>query len=157
MTIRGIAISAATAALAFGTMVPSAQAEPSSFQFLSPTGDVGCQLGTTPSGSAYAWCKANEQNWEPPPSSRCPVANVPGAIGDPGGEDVQLAEGQPPCFGFVMSQLFFAGQYAPPSLAYGDRRSVGSISCVVDVPGVTCTDSTTGRSFLVSRDSYALA
>jgi len=91
-----------------------------------------------------------------PQSPVCPRANVPGAIGEPGGADLQLVEGKAPCFGFVMVQLFFDGQYAPPKLAYGDTRSAGSITCSVDTAGVTCADAETGNSFQVSRDSYTL-
>src|SRR4051794_2875920 len=116
-----IAMITLAAALTTGVLTPTAQAEASSFQFLSPSGNVGCQLGSTPEGSAYAWCKANEHSWSAPQADVCPRANVPGASGDPGGENLQLAEGQAPCFGFVMSQLFFTGQYAPPTLAYGEQ------------------------------------
>jgi hypothetical protein len=152
-----IAMITVAAALTTGVLTPTAHAEASSFQFLSPSGNVGCQLGSTPEGSAYAWCKANEHSWVAPQSDVCPRANVPGAIGEPGGENLQLAEGQAPCFGFVMSQLFFTGQYAPSALAYGEQRSMGSITCTVEPAGVTCTDSKTFRSFTVSRDAYTLS
>ncbi|OBB00893.1 hypothetical protein A5662_14235 [Mycobacteriaceae bacterium 1482268.1] len=107
-------------------------------------------------GSAYAWCKVKEHSWVAPSTDDCPAANVPGAIGEPGGEDLQLAEDQAPCFGFVMSQLFFSGQYAPPTVGYGDRRSMGTITCAVEPSAVACTDDKTGKSFKVSRDSYTL-
>lgn len=145
------------AAVTAGVLAPTAHAAHSKMQFLAPSGNIGCQLGTTPDGSGFAWCKANEHRWVAPQSDTCPRANIPGATGEPGGEDLQLAEGQPPCFGFVMSQLFFSGQYAPPTLGYGDRRSAGSITCSVELAGVTCADSKTGNSFQVSRDAYNLS
>jgi hypothetical protein len=150
-----IAMFTLAAAVMTGVMAPTAHAAASRIQFLSPTGDVGCQLGSTPEG-AFAWCKVNEHSWVAPQSDICPQANVPGAIGEPGGQNLQLAEGQAPCFGFVMSQLFFGGQYAPPTLSSGDRRSVGSITCTVETAGVICADSKTGRSFQVSREAYRL-
>ncbi|MBB3604745.1 hypothetical protein FHT40_004423 [Mycolicibacterium sp. BK556] len=152
-----IAMVAAAAALTTVAMAPNAYAANSRIQFLSPSGNVGCQLGTAPDRTAFAWCKVNEHSWATPESDTCPRANVPGAIGEPGGENLQLAEGQAPCFGFVMSQLFFTGQYAPPTLDYGARRSVGSITCTIERAGVTCADSKSGRSFQVSHDAYTLS
>ncbi|WP_445169650.1 hypothetical protein ACTXG7_10215 [Mycolicibacterium sp. Dal123E01] len=151
-----IAMFTVAAAVTAGVLAPSAHAAHSRVQFLAPSGNIGCQLGTTPGGSAFAWCKANEHSWAAPQSDTCPRANIPGAIGEPGGENLQLAEGQAPCFGFVMSQLFFTGQYAPPTLDYGDSRSVGSITCSVGRASVTCADAETGNSFRVSRDAYKL-
>jgi hypothetical protein len=49
------------------------------------------------------------------------------------------------------------GHYAPPILAYGYRRSAGSITCSVDSAGVTCADAKTGNAFQVSRDGYRLS
>ncbi|TPG33564.1 hypothetical protein EAH80_14880 [Mycobacterium hodleri] len=147
---------ATAAAVVTGVASPTVHAEASRIQFLTPSGNIGCQLDRTPEGSSFAWCKANEHSWVAPQSSVCPRGNLPGAIGEPGGEDVQLAEGQAPCFGFVMSQLFFSGQYAPPIVAYGERRSMGAITCSVEPAGVTCTDGTTGKFFRLSRDSYLL-
>jgi len=150
-----IAMFTLAAAVTAGVMSPTAHAAASRIQFLSPSGNVGCQLGTTSEG-AFAWCKASEHSWVAPQSDTCPRANVPGAIGEPGGENLQLAEGQAPCFGFVMSQLFFDGQYAPPTLGYGEKRSVGSITCSVERAGVTCSDSKSGKYFQVSREAYKL-
>lgn len=150
-----IAMLTLAATVTAGVMAPTAHAAASRIQFLSPSGNIGCQLGTSHEGS-FAWCKVNEHRWAASQSNTCPSANVPGAIGEPGGENLQLAEGQAPCFGFVMSQLFFGGQYAPPTIAYGESRSAGSITCAADPVGVICADTNTGRSFQVSRDAYKL-
>lgn len=42
------------------------------------------------------------------------------------------------------------------TLAYGQTRSIGAITCSSEPSGVTCTDSGTGHFFRVSRDSYEL-
>jgi hypothetical protein len=55
-----------------------------------------------------------------------------------------------------MSQLFFSGQYAPPTLDDGQTHTVGSMTCASDPAVVTCTDADTGHFFRVSRDSYQL-
>ena len=129
---------------------------PRARQFLTPSGNVGCQLGTNPAGAAYAWCKVDDHAWAAPDSGYCPAANVPGAIGEPHGDDLQLSAGKSPCLGFVMSQLFFTGEYAPATLGYGQQQSVGTITCTVEQSGVTCTDSSTGHFFVASRDAYQL-
>src|SRR5690349_1844731 len=107
-----IAMFTLAAALATGVTAPTANAESRTFQFLTPSGNVGCQMATSARpGNALVWCTVREHSWTAPQSPVCPRANVPGAIGEPGGEDLQLVEGKTPCFGFVMSQLFFEGQY----------------------------------------------
>jgi hypothetical protein len=145
------------AAAAAPVLTPAAaHAQPRPGQFLTPSGNVGCQLGTDSAGDAYAWCKVDGHAWAAPDSGYCPAANVPGAIGEPHGADLQLAAGKSPCLGFVMSQLFFSGEYAPATLDYGQQQSVGTITCAVEQSGVTCTDSSTGHFFVASRDSYQL-
>jgi hypothetical protein len=42
------------------------------------------------------------------------------------------------------------------TLAYGQARSFGSITCESEYTGMTCTDTSTGHYFRVSRDSYEL-
>jgi hypothetical protein len=43
-----------------------------------------------------------------------------------------------------------------PTLAYGQTRSAGPITCDSELAGVTCTDNSTGHFFKVSRESYQL-
>jgi len=45
---------------------------------------------------------------------------------------------------------------AEDTLGYGQTHSIGTITCDSEPNGVTCSDSTTGHFFLVSRDSYQL-
>jgi hypothetical protein len=106
-------------------------------------------------GTAYAWCRLQNETWVEPQSGDCAQAYVPGAIGEPAAY-LQLSQGNAPCLGFVMSQLFFSGPYAPATLAYGETHTVGAITCASEPSGVTCTDSGSGHFFRVSRDSYQL-
>jgi hypothetical protein len=146
-----VATSAAAVALA-----ATAHAEPSSmYQFLSPSGNIGCHMDGRDDGTAYAWCRLQDQTWVEPQSGDCAVGNVPGSIGKPA-PYLQLSQGNPPCLGFVMSQLFFSGPDAPPTLEYGQTHTVGTITCGSEPSGVMCTDSSTGQFFRVSRDSYQL-
>jgi hypothetical protein len=135
----------------------AAQAEPSDmFQFLSPSGNIACHMDDRADGTGYAWCKVQDHAWAAPASGYCEAGHLPGAIGEPGGEDLQLSQGSAPCLGFVMSQIFFTGEYAPAALGYGQSHTVGTITCESAPSGVTCTDSGTGHFFQVSRDAYQL-
>jgi hypothetical protein len=55
-----------------------------------------------------------------------------------------------------MIQIFDSGPDAPSPLDYGQTRTLGSISCESEPSGVTCSDSSTGHFFRISRDSYQL-
>jgi hypothetical protein len=55
-----------------------------------------------------------------------------------------------------MIQIFFSGPYAPPTLDYGQTHTIGTITCDSEPAGVTCTHSSTGHFFRLSRDSYQL-
>lgn len=145
------------AALTATALVATAHAEPSDrFQFLSPSGNIACHMDSRADGTGYAWCKVQNHAWAAPATGYCPLAYLPGAIGEPGGDDVQLSQGQAPCLGFVMSQIFFTGQYAPAPLAYGQAHTVGTLTCRSEPAGVTCTDTAGGHFFRVSRDAYEL-
>ncbi len=43
-----------------------------------------------------------------------------------------------------------------PNLDYGQTRSAGVITCDSEPSGMTCTNTTTGHFFTVSRESYQL-
>jgi hypothetical protein len=155
MKISTLALVGAATVSATLALPAPAQAASDMHQFLSPSGNIGCHMDTTGDGSAYAWCKVQDHTWAEPQGGTCELANVPGSIGQPA-PDLQLRQGGAPCFGFVMSQLFFSGEYAPGTLDYGQTHTVGAITCASDPAGVTCTDAGTGHFFRVSRDSYQL-
>jgi hypothetical protein len=43
-----------------------------------------------------------------------------------------------------------------PTLNYGDKWSVNSITCDSEPSGMTCTDAGTGHFFRIARDSYGV-
>jgi len=45
---------------------------------------------------------------------------------------------------------------AESTLGYGQSRSFGTITCDSEYTGMTCTDSSTGHYFRVSRETYEL-
>jgi hypothetical protein len=151
LALFAVATAAATIALP-----ATAHAEPSDmYQFLTPSGNIGCHMDIHDEGWAYAWCRLQDEAWVAPQDGACAVGNVPGSIGRPS-PWLQLSQGKPACLGAVTSQLFFSGPYAPPTLAYGQTHTAGTITCGSEPSGVTCTDASTGHFFRVSRESYEL-
>jgi hypothetical protein len=151
--IAGLWIAIGVAAL---PVVAVAHADTSS-TFLSPSGNIGCTMEDDAGGRIFAVCKVQALTWTAPPSEYCQQAEVPGATGGPG-SDLQLLQGKTPCVGPNDNQFFF-----PPdplanhsTLGYGQTRSIGSIVCVSEQAGVTCTDSSTGHFFHAASDSYQL-
>ncbi|OBA59392.1 hypothetical protein A5647_17145 [Mycobacterium sp. 1100029.7] len=45
---------------------------------------------------------------------------------------------------------------AEDTLEFGQTHSIGTTTCDSEPDGVTCTDSSTGHFFRLSRDSYQL-
>ena len=154
MTKTALMLMAVATAAANVAIPATVQAEPSDmYQFLTPSGNIGCNMETHAEGWAYVWCRLRDETWVEPQDAVCAVGNVPGSTGEPA-PYLQLRQGESPCLGFVMSQLFFSGPYAPPTLAYGQTHTVGTITCGSAPSGVTCSDTSTGRFFRVSRESY---
>jgi hypothetical protein len=73
------------------------------------------------------------------------------------GQDLILGWGEPACVGVYGSQIWLLQQWnGLPTLDYGQTHRVGSITCASEPSGVTCTDTSTGHFFRVSRESYQL-
>jgi hypothetical protein len=155
-TFTKVTLIAAAAVAATLALLATAHADTTSrYQFVSPSGNIACQMDQRADGTADAWCKIQEHTWVEPESGDCEVGYLPGAIGEPAPE-LQLSQGDAPCLGFVMSQIFFSGPYAPATLDYGQSHTVGTITCHSGPSAVTCTDSSTDHFFRISRDSYQL-
>jgi hypothetical protein len=154
MKITTIAATSMMGAVALIALPAIAHADVS-YRFLSPSGNVGCDMEGDPNSTVFAVCKIQDHTWAAAPSEYCQQASVPGATGGPG-SDLQLGQGIRPCVGFSMNQFFFSGPYAPSTLGYGQTHTVGAITCDSEQSGVTCTDSSTGHFFRVSNESYQL-
>jgi len=121
-------------------VVQSAANGPASFR--SPSGNINCSL-STPGGDISARCEVVEHSWATPPPPNCHMNS---------GDRFYLAQGGEAGFGCY-------GQEFPPvneTLAYGQTRSFGSITCESQPTGMTCSDSSTGHYFRISRDTYEL-
>jgi hypothetical protein len=118
--------------------------------FLSPSGDILCTMGQGHDindqanyGKGAVACQVLHHTYPQPSLPDCPVA----------GREYDLGQGTPPSLGcqggLIVSPL-------PPTLDYGQTRSVGTITCDVEQSAVTCTDGSTGHFLRLSRDSYQL-
>jgi hypothetical protein len=114
------------------------------YQFQSPSGNVGCAMGSL-GNKAFASCEVTDRTWEAPPRpDRCE-----GAWGD----RITLYQGTPPNL-VCSSDSLRSSDF--PTLRYGNAWPVNPISCVSEPTGIACTDAVTGHYFRMSRDSYEL-
>jgi hypothetical protein len=68
--------------------------------------------------------------------------------------EINLTQGNPPEPRCHTDTNFVSGL---PTLSYGQTRSADPITCDSEASGMTCTDSSTGHFFRVSRESYQLS
>jgi hypothetical protein len=114
---------------------------PSSFR--SPSGNINCTL-STPGGDNAARCEVVNHTWTaPPPPPDCHLNS---------GDRFYLTQGNAAVVGCYAQEF----PVAESTLGYGQTRSFGTITCDSEYTGMTCTDSSTGHYFRVSRDTYEL-
>ena len=124
------------------TVTPQPQA---SGPFTSPSGNIHCTMFTGTDGQSTARCElVVDPGWVAPP--RSPNCQLDW------GSRLEVSEGSAAAFSCY-------GQDLPPTqgtLAYGQKRTLGSLVCASEPTGMTCTDSSTGSYFRISRESYQL-
>jgi hypothetical protein len=122
-------------------VVQPASNGPASFR--SPSGNINCMMFTS-GGDIGARCEVVEHTWVAPPRSPDCHLNW--------GDRVHLTQGGDAGFNCY-------GQEFPPvneTLAYGQTRTLGTLTCDSEYSGMTCTDASTDHYFRVSRDNYEL-
>jgi uncharacterized protein DUF6636 len=110
-----------------------------SYDFQSPSGNIGCSLHT-----GGVSCEVVDYTWFIP---RPPDYQMGGR-----GNVFVLERGSAPVAGVWHSDHQFPD--GSPTLDYGQSRTAGTITCDSENAGMTCTDSSTGHFFRVSRESY---
>ena len=141
----------ATAAATIAVAAP-AHADDTYLQFQSPPGNIRCVLDGQ---HALAMCQISDYTYVVPPGLPRDQSGGPCPPGAGPGRDFRLDQGQPGYLTCTYSAL--ASGFGPwTTLDYGQTRSVGVITCDSEPSGMTCTDSTSGHFFRVSRDSYQL-
>jgi hypothetical protein len=127
----------------------SAQANPYSEQFQSPSGDISCNLVNYPPtdklgfGKNFVQCDIVNQSWvppRPPPEGRADATST-----------VVLMRGQLPIVGYSPGALA-----ALDPVNYDQPLSAGVIACRSEQSAVKCIDTSTGHFFRVSKESYEL-
>jgi uncharacterized protein DUF6636 len=143
MQIAKIAVIATATAAAAIALPATAQARINPPAFQSPSGNVLCFMNNDASYTAVT-------------AVQCYVSNHAYVLGTgdcSGKVDFVLEPGKPAqgeCGGDP-------GAWAPPpTLGYGQTRSVGTLTCDSEPAGITCTDSSTGHFFRAAADSYQM-
>lgn len=114
---------------------------PSSFR--SPSGNINCTL-STPGGDNAARCEVVDHSWSaPPPPPDCHLNS---------GDRFYLTQGGAAVVGCYAQEF----PVAESTLGYGQSRSLGTLTCDSEYTSMTCTDSSTGHYFRISRDTYEL-
>ncbi|UXA05069.1 hypothetical protein KXD96_19115 [Mycobacterium sp. SMC-2] len=137
------AVSVAAAITAVGSAA-IAHAEPF-YQFQSPSGDVTCVMAAFQGDAPRASCGVTDPTYVMPPRPQSCV----GAFGD----QVDMAQGSSPA---MVCHTDTTRGMGLPTLQVGETRSVASLTCKGEVAAITCTDSSTGHFFRISREAYNL-
>jgi hypothetical protein len=141
----------ATAAATIAVPAP-AHADNANLQFQDPPGNIRCVLDGQ---HALAMCQIRDYTYVVPAGLPRDQSGGPCPPGAGAGRDFRLDQGQPGYLTCTYSAL--ASGFGPwTTLDYGQTQSAGVIACDSEPSGMTCTDSTSGHFFRVSRDSYQL-
>ena len=132
-----IAPAAVAAALAFPALANAGV--PPAFQ--SPSGNVMCWVSDN-----IALCRAIEHAYTLP-SDHCAKPASPNGIMLRAGEAPRATCDSSP-------NGTYDGLRTETTLDYGQTRSKGVMNCVSEESGVTCTDTSTGHFFRISKESY---
>jgi hypothetical protein len=161
MTITTLALIASFTLAATITLPATAHADDNYRRFQSPSGDILCVMlrnhdinNQADYGKGAGTCQVQNPAYAPPPPQYVAGDGSVGACWLLGwGSQVSLLQGSPPHLDCVGDNLI----YPPlPTLQYGQAASLGAITCASEPSAITCTDTSSGRFFRVSRDSYQL-
>jgi len=139
--VVAVAVTSAVSPLQF---MATARAADSYYAFQSPSGNIDCGIGFL-NNNGFAMCEIGSHIWVTPPR--------PPACEGGWGDRIGMDQGSAPALSCHTDTLRGGTQ---PTLAYGNSRTAGEMSCASDVSGITCTDASTGHFFRISRDSYEL-
>ncbi len=146
------ALSIATAATAL-PLAATANADNNYQQFASPSGTIRCILDGQDDPAPIAMCQIGGHTYVAPRGSTSDGG--PCESGSDLGRDFRLDQGKPAHLTCTYSAL--GSGFGPwPTLDYGQTRSLGALTCDSEPAGMTCTDTSSGHFFRVSRDSYQL-
>ncbi|MDO3635432.1 hypothetical protein [Mycolicibacterium arseniciresistens] len=149
-----LAIAAATVALAAISAIPAtAHAEERRANFTTPSGNIRCVFDRDSGASPYVVCQLEDVDYVVPPGVAHDAAGKPCPSNTGSGNDVMLVQGEP---GYVRCSFASISTGVPdwPTLEYGDTMVFGAITCDSESSALTCTDTSSGHFFRVSRLAY---
>ncbi len=114
--------------------------------FVSPTGDVYCQMTVYDDGGAGVACEGGGPYAAPKP---------PCAVHSAWGDRFYLRQGQA-AVSECHNDTIRSNQPFAPILFHGRTQTVGDITCDCEPSGLTCTDAGTGHFFTMSAESNTL-
>jgi hypothetical protein len=162
MTITRLALIVLSTLAATVTLPATAHANFNDERFQSPSGDILCELlrdhnnwDPAKYGKGQITCQVQNSTY-PVPSRQYIAADgqLSTCYTNGWGSLFSLPEGRPPHLSCVGASPIF--QQPLPRLEYGQSISLGSITCASELSAMTCTDTSSGRFFRVSPDSYQL-
>jgi hypothetical protein len=130
----------------------TAHAEDNYQQFAAATGGIRCILNGQDAPQPIAMCQIGDHTYAVPPGTARDQNGGPCPTGSDAGRDFRLDQGKPAYVTCSYSAIG-SGAGAWPSLAQGQTRTLGAVSCTSEATGIACTDASTGHFFRVSRDS----
>lgn len=135
------AIMAVAAGAVLAALTP-ATARADAGDFISPTGDVYCQMAVSDAGAGTVVCEGGGVNAAPRPECASHSA---------WGDRFLLVQGQAPVAD-CHNDTIRGDQAQAPVLDYDQSRTAGTITCDSKRYGVACTDSSTGHFFVMTAD-----
>jgi hypothetical protein len=148
-----VAFAAALAALgALSTIPAAAYADDNGLMLITPSQNIRCAMVGN-SQTPYVACQLDNVDYVVPPGAAHDPDGAPCPSGTGSGNDLMLERGKP---GFVACSYAAIGggvtDWTP--LAYGDSTSIAGMTCASESTALTCTDTSTGHFFRVSREFY---
>lgn len=144
--IAKVTVIAAASAAAMTIALPRIAHAETEYYFASPSGNIGCMMGSLLNGGVMCDIKHYTYARPPDPDHCTGVVNW--------GDRFSLNPGQEPAMPCHGDTVF--DPELDRTLNYGQTQSFGPITCDSEESGMTCTDTGTGHYFRVSSESYQL-
>ena len=146
-------IAAATGATTIG-LAATGHAAANEYLFESPSGNIACDFTDQGGGSAHLYCAIDTHSFQSPTvnaasSDRCADHNLWFNM-QQGMEPLVVCDTEGDITGPLLHR---PGLW---TLGYGQSLGAGAIKCASETTGMTCTDSSTGHYFHISRESYEI-
>lgn len=137
---------------AISTIPATAHADENRVMFMTPSENIRCAMDRN-GETTYVACQLGDIDYVVPPGMAHDADGKPCPSYTGSGNDVMLEQGKP---GYVRCSFAAIGGGVSDwiTLAYGDSASFGAITCASESSALTCTDTSTGHFFRVSRESY---